>query len=100
MNIIYITFITFFVSYKYHITITSVFCHYTRSQSYLFSADLLAVTSSSVSHSVSQLVHKNSPFFGGPSFHCKGLKFGMEVKCVYVCVCVRERMCVGFIPIG
>ncbi len=40
-------------------------------------------------------VHKNSPLFGGHSFHPRRLKFGMEVKwvCESVCVCVCVCLC-------
>ncbi len=39
---------------------------------------------------VGWLVHKNSPLFGGHSFHPRRLKFGIEIVCVCVCVCVCE----------
>ncbi len=46
----------------------------------------LAAISSSMGLSVCRLVHKNSPLFA--SFRPRRLKFGMEVKCEYVKVCV------------
>ncbi len=44
----------------------------------------LAASSSSVGCSVSWLIHKNSPLFGGHSFHPRRLKFGKEVECAFV----------------
>ena len=47
----------------------------------------LAVTSSSIRRSDGRSV---SPTLGSHSFQARRLKFGMEVKCLNMCVCVSR----------